>query len=349
MKLNKQKEKTIIRSILILSILILGITAGCQHKSSTQHTDVLELKYPAESEILLEKGELKVLFKDNSESPRILSGLQSLFNTNYAGDYDAFDPDTSSASAGLNFEHIISGHDNQNNKFSPRHGRYLLYRLADDNSTVLIRDANDSPWQMASSLRYTIHEPHYVDFEFRCTPYKADLFGSWGYAIFFFANYMNDVAEIPINFLGIQAQGTEESWISADAPKGHAHYDGGGTYRHINAAPLQYDQDLKFNLNSWSYEWPRFTKPFYYGKAANDMVFILMFNTSFTKKDEIRFSLFKFKLNKFPRPAWDFQYVIHKVENGKEYGFKGRLVWKKFISPEDCINEYLTWIEELEN
>ena len=63
---------------------------------------------------------------------------------------------------------------------------------------------------------------------------------------------------------------------------------------------------------------PRFTKPFYFGRAANGMVFMLMFNKIYTEEDEIRFSLFKFKLRRFPRPAWDFQYVIRKMEEEKE-------------------------------
>lgn len=58
---------------------------------------------------------------------------------------------------------------------------------------------------------------------------------------------------------------------------------------------------------------------------------------------EIRFSLFKFKVPRRPRPAWDFQYVIHRVETGKNYGFKGRLVWKRFVSAEDCREEYRRW------
>jgi hypothetical protein len=53
--------------------------------------------------------------------------------------------------------------------------------------------------------------------------------------------------------------------------------------------------------------------------------------------------LFKFKLPRLPRPAWDFQYVLRKLERGKEYGFKARLVWKKFVSPEDCLKEYEAW------
>jgi hypothetical protein len=96
-------------------------------------------------------------------------------------------------------------------------------------------------------------------------------------------------------------------------------------------------------LNVWSYDYPRFSKPFYYGRAENGMVYILMFDRAYTRRDEVRFSIFKFKLEKFPRPAWDFQYVIHEVEQGAEYGFKARAVWKKFVSPEDCLGEYDTW------
>jgi hypothetical protein len=34
---------------------------------------------------------------------------------------------------------------------------------------------------------------------------------------------------------------------------------------------------------------------------------------------------------------------LRKIEDKKEYGFKARLVWKKFVSPEDCQKEYETW------
>jgi hypothetical protein len=35
--------------------------------------------------------------------------------------------------------------------------------------------------------------------------------------------------------------------------------------------------------------------------------------------------------------------VINCVESGAEYGFRGRLVWKKFVSADDCLNEYKRW------
>ena len=73
------------------------------------------------------------------------------------------------------------------------------------------------------------------------------------------------------------------------------------------------------------------------------MTLILMFDRLSSPRDQIRFSLYKFKLSKFPRPAWDFQYVVNRVVSGEEYGFRGRLVWKKFLSQEDCLHEYEVW------
>jgi hypothetical protein len=31
-----------------------------------------------------------------------------------------------------------------------------------------------------------------------------------------------------------------------------------------------------------------------------------------------------------------------------EYGFRGRLVWKKFVSAEDCLREYERWVAALD-
>jgi hypothetical protein len=289
------------------------------------------------------EGDLKVVLRDNSQSPKVLSGLASLFNQKAAPSFDAFDPDTPGASAGLNFEHIISGHKKTHNGFSPRNGKYALFRVSDGRSAQLVRSRRDDPWAMSSTLKYTVNRPHYIDVDFRCVPHDKALFGKRGYAILFFANYMNDVEDVAIHFRGVEGRDQKEKWITARAPKGHRDWNGGGTYRSLPASDLAYDKDHNFKLNSWSYDYPRFTKPFYYGKAAKRMVFILMFNKMHSDQDEIRFSLFKFKVPRFPRPAWDFQYVIRQIEGGKQYGFKARLVWKKFVSQEDCLKEYETW------
>ena len=293
--------------------------------------------------IAIQAGELSVLFRDNSESPRILSGLQSLVNTAHAPGYDAFDPDSPGSSAGLNFEHIISGHSNPDNRFTPRHGPYTLHRI-DARTVELRRRREDSPWAVSSTLRYTVTPPHYVDFQFRCTAHDAGKFGERGYAIFFWADYMNQVDDVALHFLGVKEPGGEPQWMAGDAPQTHPDYVGGGTYRHLEALPLEYDEDHNFKLNVWSYDWPRYTQPFYVGRAANGMALTLMFDRTHSGQDEIRFSLFKFKVKGERRkPAWDFQYVIHDLQQDREYGYQGRLMWKKFVSFDDCLDEYRSW------
>ncbi len=302
---------------------------------------------PAVESARIDVGNLSVHFRDNSESPGVLSGVQSLFNVKEAPGFDAYDPEGRGSSAGLNFEHIISGHQSEHNKFTPRQGTYTLQQLPDGQSVRLVRKAEDSPWRIASTLTYTVVEPHFIDFDFRCTPEDASLFGDRGWALMFFANYMHEVVDTALHFRGVAEEGGEETWIRADAPPGHADWNTGGNYRHLEAAPLGYDDEVTFRLNTWSYDWPRFTEPCYYGLSEHDMTFILMFDRTHSVEDEMRLSLFKFKVNEQQqRPAWDFQYVIHKVEADREYGFRGRLVWKKFVSPDDCRREYMTWARE---
>jgi hypothetical protein len=297
--------------------------------------------------VSVKRGDLSVMFRDNSD-PAQLSGIDTLMNVAEAPHYDAYDPEELGASAGLNFEHIISGHENPNNRHTPRHGKYTLHKEPDGHSVTLARRPEDSPWRVASTFRYTVKAPHYIDFDFRCTPRDASLFGNHGYALFFFANYMNDVEDISLHFRGHKSADGPEEWISTNAPKAHPDWNGGGSYRALLAKDLAYDDNLRHRLNHWSYDWPRIARPFYYGRARHGMTLILMFDRLVSERDQIRFSLFKFKLRAHPRPAWDFQYVVNRVASNTEYGFCGRLVWKKFVSAEDCLQEYECWAADVE-
>lgn len=301
----------------------------------------------AVGECTIAEGDLRVSFLDNARSPKVLSGIDSLTHRS-AADYDAYDPDGAGASAGLNFEHIISGHPSPYNKFTPRHGPYTLYRLPEKNSVALVRRAQESPWKVGSRLTYRVVAPHYVDFEFRCTCRDASLFGPRGYAIFFFANYMNDVRDVALHFRGHESSEAAETWVAARAPRGHVDWNRGGNYRALGAAELAADQDVKFRLNTWTYDWPRIAQPFYYGLADHGMTLILMFDRLVTERDQIRFSLYKFKLPERRRPAWDFQYVVNQIEQDVEYGFRGRLAWKPFVSADDCQAEYARWAAGLD-
>jgi len=48
---------------------------------------------PARETVELRHGDLQILFRDNSRSPRVLSGVDSLTNVRDAPGFDAFDPD----------------------------------------------------------------------------------------------------------------------------------------------------------------------------------------------------------------------------------------------------------------
>src|SRR6266851_3512694 len=116
--------------------------------------------------LTIQRGNLSVLLRDNALSPGLLSGLDSLFNRTDAPDFDAFDPDDRGASAGLNFEHVICGQSNAFNAFAPRHGRYDLFELSDAHSAILVRRAEDDPWALSSTLKYSVSEPNALDFTF---------------------------------------------------------------------------------------------------------------------------------------------------------------------------------------
>lgn len=334
-------------STALLAGLLMMVVPWSSGISSRCVADEQPLGAPVET-AEVKAGDLIVEFRDNAQSPQILSGVDRLFNRKDAPEFDAFDPNDPPASAGLNYEHVISGHSDPASYFAPRNGIYRLYRLADPYSVALVRRHEDDPWALESTMKYTVRAPHYIDFEFSCRPYDANRFGDRRYGLLFWADYMNNVDDVALHFRGVAGAGQDEQWIAADAPPGHPDYVGGGTYRHIAAPALEYDADHNIKLNVWSYEYPRFTRPFYFGRAEQGMTLMLMFDRAYSEEDEIRFSLFKFKVgDQVRRPAWDFQYVIHRVATGRQYGFRGRLVWKKFVSDADCLREYETWAAAL--
>ena len=198
-------------------------------------------------------------------------------------------------------------------------------------------------------MKYTVTAPHYIDFEFSCRPHDARRFGDRRYALLFWADYMNDVEDVALHFRGVNEPGGDEQWIAADAPP-----DIPTTWVAARTATsqhpaLEYDADHNFKLNRLELRVsPVHAALLLRPRGEQGMTLMLMFDRTYSEEDEMRFSLFKFKVNdQVRRPAWDFQYVIHRVETGKQYGFRGRLVWKKFVSEEDCLQEYETWAAAL--
>jgi hypothetical protein len=73
------------------------------------------------------------------------------------------------------------------------------------------------------------------------------------------------------------------------------------------------------------------------------MVHIMMFDS---EPGAIRFSLSPSSggpVKPGTNPAWDWQFIVHDYEVGGHYGYKARLVYKKWVSREDVVAEYEKW------
>src|SRR5689334_12216860 len=141
----RHRRRVMLRSLFLLCAM-LRLDASSAASPESQ---------PAVESAEIHAGELNAVFRDNSKSPLpLLSGVDSLINVKEAPGFDAFDPDSEGASAGLNFEHIISGHESPHNRFSPRVGPYSLRRLPDGKSVLMERRANDEPWRVESTTQY---------------------------------------------------------------------------------------------------------------------------------------------------------------------------------------------------
>ncbi|MBQ17211.1 MAG: hypothetical protein CMJ65_08800 [Planctomycetaceae bacterium] len=272
----------------------------------------------------IESGRLVFMICDNSRSVSVLNGLQSLVHRDGEDRFEAF-------KAGLNLEHLYSGHRDDHNRFCPRRYPFLVCRDTEGPSFFLIRVASQSPWSVDHVTRLTPAPPHAIDIEFRCRFHDVARFGTLGYAGFFWANYMHQLQDVGIHFRGVDNANGEEQWIRANSMGGWET----GTYLAAGASPLTFDSDHNMKSNLRSFDYPRFTQPFLFCRAANNMVLILMFDRLQSEHDEIRFSQFA--------PAVDFQYVIHGLKSEKRYGFRARLVWKPWVTADDCLREFRSW------
>ena len=150
-----------------------------------------------------------------------------------------------------------------------------------------------------------------------------------------------------MHFRGVDAEDSAEHWITAEGAARARRLQRRRDVSSSRRAPLEYDAEHNAKLNLWSYDDPRFTKPFYYGQTMKNMVFMLMFDQAPRRRGRDSFQPVQVQAHKLPRPAWDWQYVIHHVEAGREYGFRARLVWKQYRNADDCLDEYERWRQKL--
>ncbi len=286
-----------------------------------------------QSEITLEKGDLKAVFVDNSAYGVHRSGYNGISEL-YHKDQDStiFVP----FYAGVNLEHIFDG-DSLVSLFEPRRQPMSIEKLSD--TKVLLHQPETSISKVESWTVFEMVGPHYIDVKFKFVVHDKAFFNH-GYIGLFWASYIDRPKDIGINFKGKErnSRGSGD-WLYAVSKK---HGDDG---THISdkdnykgyLAP-NFNVDLSVDVSDYV-----FTEPYYYGRFRN-MVFAYLFDEP--KEGMIRFS-------KSPsgagvgRPAWDFQYILPDFEVGKEYAIKLRVVYKEWDNQKDIEKEYKKWAKSM--
>lgn len=234
-------------------------------------------------------------------------------------------------------------------------GKSPKFEVVDGTTAVLSRTA-DQTYPVDVKATYQIRDPYYIDHSLTFTDRKdtRSLMTAKGFA---------------------RKDGTfrEVSWCcyinSPEDPRIHFLSDG-GWHRYIsprhgdaaNIAPAHVPDDqleiwpkryIRPNGQPHPFHWDRyerrFDQPFYYGRLGN-MVLILIFDMP----SWLRFYCSpvgggQSLLPGVMCPAWDFQWIIPESEYrvDMEYTLRMRMVYKRFVSDENILEEVLKSQEEL--
>lgn len=236
--------------------------------------------------------------------------------------------------AGWNLENFYDArprHEDNNIFFEPRVAE-LRYKRINATTAELYQPATPY-FGVESWTTFEVKEPYYIDFTFRCIPHKADLKG--GFLGIFWASYINEPLNKSIYFLASKGKDASPFWLQFCTQR-HDHFS--TVLSEKETTELVFDETPLTTL--WNQISPlRYAQPFYYGQWK-DMALIFCFEPN----PNIRFAQSpsgggSTKAQDDTCPAWDFQFVIPNYEAGKEYGFKGRLVYKPWVDRADVLAE----------
>ncbi len=285
----------------------------------------------AQSEVAIEKGDLKAVFIDNSSygvHRNGYNGISELYHKNQ--DSTLFVP----FFAGVNLEHIFDG-DSLVSLFEPRREPMTIKRISD--TKVILHQPETSISKVENWTTFEMVDPHYIDVEFRFVVHNPEFFDH-GYVGFFWASYINSPEKLGINFKG-KNKGSDEpgNWQYVVSKK---HGENGTHVGDKDSFDAYIAHDLNINLIREISD-TVFTDPYYYGRFHN-----MVFSYLFAQPDEgiIRFSKSPSGAGK-GKPAWDFQYILPNFEAGKEYSIKWRVIYKKWKGEKDIEKEYRRWIK----
>ncbi|MCA9218112.1 MAG: hypothetical protein KDB27_33805 [Planctomycetales bacterium] len=234
--------------------------------------------------------------------------------------------------AGINLEHYFDSRNQQGETFfEPRHSTMQLKRV--DDQTVELFQPQTKEYGVESRTTFTVCEPYYIDFEFRCTP-KREISDGGGFLGVFWASYINGPIDKSIYFLDSQSTLNRPVWRQFCT---QAHDRDSTVLHKLDQTSLSFEDGVETLFSNTS---PlRYSEPFFYGRFKN-MVLIYVFKPN----QNIRFSHSpsgggSTAAGDDTNPAWDFQLIVPQVQVGQEYGLTGRVIYKKWEGRDDVLAE----------
>jgi hypothetical protein len=236
--------------------------------------------------------------------------------------------------AGLNFEHIFDGEQDQlslaenNNRvfFEPRNHPMAFQRIAQDEAEL--HQSPTPTYHLESWTRFQLRPPHYVDFTFRCRA-TQHVFRN-GYIGLFWASYINEPENKSIYFRD------PRGWVQFCTQE----HNNQSTVRHVDdTLELQFDSAPRETLYK-NFSPLRYDQPFYYGYFGTH-VWILMFD----RTPGVRFAHSPSSGGppSFPNPAWDFQFIIPEYDVLIDYSFRARAIYRERCTREEIDQEFQSW------
>jgi len=214
-------------------------------------------------------------------------------------------------------------------------GKAPRLEVVDDSTCILSRQADDK-YPVDVVATYTVAAPYYIDHTLRFTDRRDHRWDIFGWREVNWCNYMNCPADPRMHFLS----GNE--WTSYLSPEHGVGANIAPAYlgdERLERWPSLPEAERPFH---WSRAPLRFDQPFYYGRL-DDMVLMLIFASPQWLRFYCSPSGGGGSLLPGQRcPAWDFQWLIPPAdyEVGREYELRMRMVYKRFMSNDDVLEEY---------
>jgi len=276
-------------------------------------------------------GDLTAIIGDNAAHGAHRAGYNGLWSLTHRHEAEnLFVP----AVAGLNFEHIFDGdkRDTDGTRkifFEPRNAPMTFKKLS--GAAAELHQPATPTFHLESWTRFEVSPPHYLDMHFRCLPRQHAF--AHGYLGLFWASYINAPEDRSMYFLG------SGSWQQLCTQR----HNDESTVRHRNDSfALKFAPDYRDclfkNLSPL-----RFDQPFFYGLFRNHL-FLVMFD----RAEGVRLTHsptgggFNRELLA-SNPAWDFQFIVPKVEVNKEYTLRVRAVYRERCSRKEVLREFETF------